>query len=116
MKIALWFSLMLLLVVFMVAAFVAGIFYGQGQAYGQVRKQFRLDMNVAKEKENALLHELAKARYYYYSNQAHWRLRQGEGDYGPVNEELLKGFSAGKGLTTFKQEYEDYRKITGFAE
>ena len=116
MKIALWFSLMLVMVVFMITAFVVGVFYGQGQAYGQVRKEFRLDMEVAKEKENALLHELAKARYYYYSNRACVRLRRGEGDYGPVNEELLQGFSAGKGLTTFKEEYDDYRKIPGFAE
>lgn len=116
MKIALWFSLMLLFVVFMVAAFVVGILYGQGQAYNQVRKLYAADMRIAQEKHNLVLAELSKARYYYYANQSRVRLTRGEGDYGPVNEELLQGFSAGKGPTTFKEEYEDYRKIPGFAE
>lgn len=113
MKFAFWLVLTLF---FMFASLMLGMYWGQGQAYTQVFKLYAVDMRIAQEKNNVVLAELSKARYYYYANQSQVRLTRGEGDYGPVNEELLKGFSAGKGPTTFKEEYADYRKIPGFAE
>ena len=69
---------------------------------------------IASEKGDEQLFEYLKARYYYFSNRANIRLRPAEGDFGAVNEALLKGYSAGKGLTSFEAEYEEYRRIAGF--
>lgn len=75
------------------------------------RTQLLVDLRVSQDKANPLLTEYLKARYYYYSVEAGVRLRPGEGDYGPVDESLLRGFSGGKGPVSFKQSYEAYRRI-----
>lgn len=109
--IALWILVPCLLV----AGFVGGTLMGYHQAMRQVRIQLRADLFTSRDKADPLLTEYIKARYYYFSCEAGVRLREGEEDHGPINESLLQGFTGGKGPTSFKEAYENYRKIPGFA-
>ena len=88
--------------------FMFGVYSGQHSAFSQVRTQMMVDLDVAREKGSKQMCELLKARYYYFSNRSGLRFRSQEGDYGPVDTNLIPGFSAGKGPTGFKEEYEDY--------
>ena len=110
MKLSIWITVPVVLVA-AGTGFVLGGFYGKAVGCQEARNQLYIDIEAAAEGENVQMQELLKARYYYYSNRAKVRLRRGEGDFGPVNESLVSGFSPGKGLTTFKEEYEAYKKL-----
>jgi hypothetical protein len=87
--------------------------HGKKIVFQQMRIQTLSDLEVAKEKGDKLLSEYLKARYYYYSNRAGIRLLPGEGDFGYVDEQEVAAFSAGKGPTSLKQEYDEYRRRIG---
>jgi hypothetical protein len=95
----------------LVASFLFGCVFGRRSAYWTLRNVARADANFASTNSNKQLFEYIKSRYYYFSNRAGVRLRMGEGDFGPVDESLLKGYSAGKGPTSFVEEYDDYRRL-----
>jgi hypothetical protein len=112
----------LLVLVAIIALFAVGVAFWIGAARGRaislrvVRNQILADLRVANERNDTQLAEYLKARYYYYSNESGVHLRRGEGDFGAVNEKLLQGYSPGKGLTSFKAEYDAYKQIRGFVE
>jgi hypothetical protein len=102
----LWFAAVVL--AFLVCSAWA-VQYGKRLAFKAMRIQLLGDLEVASEKDNPVLFEYLKSQYYYCSNRAGVRLLRGEGDFGAVDESRLQGFSAGKGPTTYREEYERYR-------
>ena len=105
-----WVVYVALLLICSVSGFLYGTYYGQKLGFRMMRSQTRADLEVSRENGNKELSEYLKARYYYYSNRAGLRFRSQEGDLGPIDASLLQGFSAGKGPTSWKEEYDDYQR------
>ena len=111
MKKCIGIGLFLSLVAGTLVGFYFGTFHGKQIAFRMTRTEVRADMATALDQQNKQLFEYLKARYYYLSNRSGIRLRPDEGDFGPVDAALIKGFSAGKGPTSFEEEYEDYKRL-----
>lgn len=94
------------------AGFWLGTQYGQKTVYMMLRVQTKVDIEAAVQNANKPMIEYLKSRYYYFSNRAGVRLQLQEGNYGPIDESVLQGFLPGKGPTTFKEEYEEYLRIS----
>jgi hypothetical protein len=91
------------------AMFAVGMARGHKLTLLKVYRETLRDLKIANERNEPQMREYLKSRYYYYSNRLGIR---GTVDFGPIDEALLSGYPAGKDLTTYKFEYEQYHKRT----